>query len=442
MFLALAACSSTTIINHVGGDADGGVDETDGGVATDDGGTTTTKDAGTTKKDAGVQTGSNPQPLPIVPFNGGTVLANISLVTVTFDGDSFRSNIEAFDSTIGTTAWWNAARAGYCDAKGNCVGPATPHATKPTVHLAAGALQNSYTDSASGGGSSIKTMIDTNIKNGTFPTPTPNTLYNLYFPASTTINLDGTPSCQGFGGYHNSMTSGGVTFAYSIMPRCSTGMGTQADFDYLTTAASHELAEAATDPFISTDPQSPYTGFGGFTDAWDVPAGGEVGDRCFDLGGTGADLYKEGKYTVQRIWSNGAAKLGHDPCVPAPAPATEPYYNVATLASTGDVISIAIGGTATIPIQAISDAPIAGQLAFDAIEITQQLGKGSNVLSVVSTSPAGGGIYVGAKGSVTVKLNSNPTQGVALLLLRAQRFNSGGSPIGSGHYWPVIVQAQ
>ncbi len=422
--VSVAACSSTTIINHVAADSDGGVDDTDAGDVVVDGGVS--KDAG--KKDASVPKAQNPQPIPPVIYNGGPLLTAASLVSVTFDNDTLRTTIESFDDSIGTTAWWDAVRAGFCDGNGkNCVGQTKGGGH---VHLPAASAQANYTDSAGGGASTIQTMISGYIASATFPAPTANSLYMIYFPASSTISLDGDVSCQKFGGYHNSMKYNGVQFAYAIMPRCATGKGAQGDLDQLTTAASHELAEAATDPFISTDPQNPYTGYGGFQDAWDVLAGGEVGDRCFDMFGSGADLIKSGSYTVQRIFNNVAAKGGHDPCVPAPSPATQPYFNVAPVGD-GDVFSVPVGQTTTFQVQGIADAPTS-EMGFLASEYTSKFGKGSDVLTVSQTSQA---IAVGGKATITVKLKSNPSQGYALILLEAQVTQNG--PI---HYWPVVIQ--
>ncbi len=418
--VTVAACSTTTIINHVASDSDGGTDDTDSGaVVTTDGGAS--KDAG--KKDASVPKAENPQPIPPVIYNGGALLTAASLVTVTFDNDALRTTVESFDDTIGTSAWWDAVRVGFCDGNGkNCVGQAK---NGGHVHLPTGSLQSSYTDSAGGGASTIQSMISGYIASATFPAPTANSLYMIYFPASATISLDGDVSCQKFGGYHNSMKYNGVEFAYAIMPRCATGKGAQGDLDQLTTAAAHELAEAATDPFISTDPQNPYTGFGSISDAWDVLAGGEVGDRCFDMFGTGADLYKQGSFTVQKIFNNVAAKGGHDPCVPAPSPASQPFFNVAPVGD-GDVFSVAVGGTATFQVQGIADAPTA-EMGFLASEY-----KGSDVLTISQSSQS---IAVGGKATITVKLKSNPSQGYGLILLESQVVQNG--PI---HYWPIVIQ--
>lgn len=56
-----------------------------------------------------------------------------------------------------------------------------------------------------------------------------------------------------------------------------------------------------------------------------------------------------------RSWSNLAAAAGHDPCVPAPEPATRPYFNVAP---STDRVSIGLGQSMTLDLNAFSDGPM------------------------------------------------------------------------------------
>src|SRR6185295_18397735 len=106
-----------------------------------------------------------------------------------------------------------------------------------------------YVDSSRGETSSIQDMIKARIADGTFPVPTSETLYALYFPAATKITLDGESSCRSFGAYHNTVKvvppgaaadSTPISVPYAIMPRCQGGERS------LTISASHEFTEAAT----------------------------------------------------------------------------------------------------------------------------------------------------------------------------------------------------
>jgi hypothetical protein len=184
-----------------------------------------------------------------------------------------------------------------------------------------------------------------------------------------------------------------VKFAYAIMPRCSNAKGE------LTFAASHEIIEAATDPYLSADQQS-YDAFGSDTDAWDL-GGGEVGDRCVDFTGMGQDSYQESGYLVQRSWSNAAAKASHDPCVPAPSPAQQPYFNVAPSGS--DTLVMKVGQTKTLELTAFSDGPTP-PFSVDVTEISQFFG-GDNVLDLTLDQAT---LQNGQKTTLTVTLNADP----------------------------------
>jgi len=144
-----------------------------------------------------------------------------------------------------------------------------------------------------------------------------NTLFAMFYPTGTTVTLQNSTSCQGFGAYHNNGQLGdGTPFPYAVMPRCRGGI------DILTASTSHEMVEAATDPY----PQG--QGAYGQIDAdhlvWEfASSGGEIGDMCE----ADQDSYQHmvGNFLVQRSWSNASAKAGHDPCVPVLAKPA--YFN-------------------------------------------------------------------------------------------------------------------
>jgi hypothetical protein len=415
-FILVAAC---------GGAIRPGSAEDDAGTA--DSGRPTLVDSGVVTFDAH---GPNPpsnvypaahQPIPEVTYNGGNILANPNIVTVTFDGDVLRSMVEAFDDLITTTPWWDAVSSEYCDSRKKCIG----HGQGGSYARIAANPGVSFTDSASGGQSTLQTYIDARIQDGSFPPPQTDTLYVIYLPTTTKVDLDGSQSCREFGGYHNAMSStppggaGPVQFAYAILPRCS---GSK---DELTFAASHEIIEAATDPYLSPTAQT-YDGFGSQTDAWDyVGGGGEVGDRCVDFSGSGQDRYTESGYIVQRSWSNAAAKASHDPCVPAPAPSQQPYFNVAP--SVSDMLVMQVGQTQTVQLTAFSDQPTA-PFSVDSTELTSFFG-GSNVLDITLDEAQ---VQNGQKVNMTITLNANPSQGFA-------GFTVNSSLNGITHTWSFLV---
>src|SRR5262249_3642797 len=154
---------------------------------------------------------------------------------------------------------------------------------------------------------------------------------------SYTVNLDNSGSCSEFGGYHNSYsypgntgTGGSIpasTVQYSVVPRCDSSI------DTTTVAASHEYIEAATDPEVGAG-----TAFYMQDQLWSLE-GGEVGDLC-ETGKNSSTT--ESGFTVQRIWSNKAAKASHDPCVPAPA--GDVYFNAAP---SNEQVSAKVGDSKT-----------------------------------------------------------------------------------------------
>jgi hypothetical protein len=342
-----------------------------------------------------------PAPMPAVPYAGGGIIEKMNIVTVTVDGDSLRSVAESFDDSITSTPWWDAVTAGYCDAKNNCIGHGTGAGH---VHLPAGAIPaGKYSDDGTTASGTIGGIINDNIQNGTFPPPKTDTVYAIYLPPSATLtDITGSVSCVGYGGYHASLTmtppgaSAPLTFAYVIVPRCYEGA------EELTLSASHELIETATDPFSSAR----RIGFGSTTDAWDLNGGGEVGDRCeflYEPSDMSTRMtMQESGFAVQRIWNNVAAAAGHDPCVPAPAPADAPYFNV--LGATSDVVTLAVGASKTLELTAFADARLGEPIQVSVEELTKTMG-GHDVLDLTLDESSR---QPGDKLHVTVKLKAAP----------------------------------
>jgi hypothetical protein len=384
-------------------------------------------------------------PMPQVTYQGGGVLLNPEIVTVTFPGDSLAAQLEQFDDNITDTCWWDTIRAGYCESSGaSCVGRGMA-APKPHVEMTT-APAASYSDTAQGGTSTMATYIQQQVASGAFPAPNANTIYALWFPASTTITLDGQTSCQTFGGYHNSTTvtpPGGsnTVVSYAVIPRC------QNTLDYLTFAASHEFSEASTDPHVGENQIGFYLPSTNLDDvAWNLLGGGEIGDLCVDLTGLNQDRTTAAgpngtSWTVQRLWSNANAAAGLDPCVPMAS--NETYFNVAPPAGMG-TIQLAVGASATYTATAFSSGPMNGWqlLAEDLAQLQQQ----QSYLTINLTGPGGTAVSTAKNGDqITVKitLTRQPPQlagsgysGMPYLLVSALSQN------GPIHYWPGLVIAQ
>ena len=249
-----------------------------------------------------------PAPHPQIPemrFFGGRVIKSPSLVTVTFAGmdPTLRDYVRDFDDKMTMTAWWKTVMSGFGVGNGSGGG----YAELPDV------FSGTNTSDAQ-----VKSYIADQIKSGKLPFPTSSTMYLLYIPYGALIDLDpSNQSCRQFGGYHGSaevVTDGGSQrFLFAILNDCRGPNGTtQQLMDDATYVASHEVAEAATDPDINTqDPGGWYMPAG--NDAWVTSrSGGENADLCNGL------AWKETPWSVTRVWNPESAKASGAPCLPSP----------------------------------------------------------------------------------------------------------------------------
>jgi hypothetical protein len=204
-------------------------------------------------------------PLIQIPDQGGPRLANPSLVTVTWPGDPLVDALRAFGAWIPQSQYWNMLSE-YGVSTGT----------------QAASVELSGAAPASLDAAQIITLLRTGIASGLVPPPVPNRLYVVYGPPATTITNGTYVGCQQFVGFHDSTPPGtDPVLVYAIVPRCPTpGM---TDLAVTTWTASHEIAEAATDP---RDDLPAWT-----TKPTDLrtPHGGEIGDLCLGFPLTGAD---------------------------------------------------------------------------------------------------------------------------------------------------------
>jgi hypothetical protein len=150
----------------------------------------------------------------------------------------------------------------------------------------------------------IQSWLTDLIAHGTIPAAGgSDMIYVVFTPPGVTVDSGGGLSCRDFCGYHTSGRGNRITvssFIYAVIPDmtargCSCGSD---NYDAVTSVVSHELAEAATDPFI---------GFGNI--AWrsdrglSSQNGGEIGDLCawwqYRLTAPGGRTY-----TVQQEYDN------------------------------------------------------------------------------------------------------------------------------------------
>jgi hypothetical protein len=273
-----------------------------------------------------------------IPMNGGVVLHDPRIVTVTFPNDPYEDKLEAFGEQIGDLSWWTTVHAGYG------VGPARSagHVTIPTAPAA------SLTDD------DVTRWLAARIGDGALPAPTDQTIYLLYYPQATTVFIDGgDASCQVFLGYHSTITVSSqgqsIPIAYAVINRCAGG-----DLDQVTATASHELTEASTDPHPIDSSQAGWVTLG--QNAW-TGLGGENADMC-----AAVSRVTEAGWALTRVWNNVSAAAGDQPCLPAPA-STLPYYNAGIVQ---EVLTVSPGGAISTEVDCYSFGPLPSAITLGA----------------------------------------------------------------------------
>jgi hypothetical protein len=352
--------------------------------------------------DAGPDTGmvSTTYPAPHAPppqviTANGPVLAAPKFVPVFFANENgpMQTELTDFLSKVGATNYWTAATSEYG------VGPATS-ATPVVLTENAPAT----TDDAA-----IQMWLagKLNANDPAWPPADNNTLYVLHYPSGTSITIPdpmgGTSmSCVQFGGYHGETALDTAHMSqpvvYAVVPQCQL-FDSLTGLDAVTGTESHELIEAVTDPFPMTNPAYAEVDLPHIY--WEFGlGGGEVGDMCAQFP-TSFTKFPELAYTVQRTWSNKAAKAGHDPCVPQPT--GEVYFNTAPLLKDNITISIQgqsivmkgakipVGSSKTVELDLFSDGDTGGPWTVDVIDLASFMGGGpSMTFSLDQTSGQNG----------------------------------------------------
>ena len=325
-------------------------------------------------------------PLPqLVNQAGGKVLTSPKVYLIVYPGYEHTAAVQAFAQALGTSAYWTETTKEYGVGAIEYVGTKELTDTPPTTIV--------DTD--------VEKFIAAKLAAGEFGTPDPSTLYAIFYPQTTTITsstggIGGGSSCSSFGGYHSdtAVKVGDTTsnYAFAVLPTCPT-FGGLSGIDALTGAASHELIEAVTDPFPSTKngQESAYSSVDLDHFIWVIAGGTESGDLCVPETNAFIKIPALG-YTVQRTWSNAAAKLSHDPCVPAmkeayfqSAPVMNESVTMTLPPSFGgqDVptkgVTIPIGKSKTIEVDLFSDGPTSGPWTVSAVDALAVLGAGATL---------------------------------------------------------------
>jgi hypothetical protein len=279
-------------------------------------------------------------PLPRMQNFGGGVMQSPKIVTVVFGNDPNASYEASFDK------WYVTAAVSTDGGAGS--GSPFPALIKE-YGGGAGQDQGLYhlpaTSKSSLDDSEIRADLLTYIGNGMLPPNQPDSLYMFFLPGGVGSTAGGIGTgCVDYYGYHDYEPT--TNTAYAVIPQC-TEMGLSG-LDELTEVASHEISEAATDPFLN---------------AWYAPGypnGGETGDLCLShIINITTPVSTEGGFIVQREFSNAAADAESDPCVPSPFGGL--YYNVAPETMN---VTVNRGSSTNISVVGFSNQPLPGPMTL------------------------------------------------------------------------------
>ena len=297
----LLAASSSVVTGCVGNEAPA-TDDLDPGI---DGGDPATADLESGDLSLAPCAAYVP-PIPLTQQAGGSVMSKPNIIAVYFaDSDpAVTSKLDTFITRYVTSPVWKEQVAEYG------VGDATVGKSLHLKDLAPTNISNVE----------IVNFLYAKFKNvnSEFGFADANNLYVIFYPAKTRVKQGPEVSCVAFDGFHNELaTPDGTEVSFAVVVDCATVFGD------VTTAASHEIAEAVTDPLPQSMPsyrnlQSLYAG-------WTIAfRGTEVGDLCEHIQDLQINDPAIGVY--QRSWSNKAAMAHQNPCVPVPA-ASPAYFN-------------------------------------------------------------------------------------------------------------------
>jgi hypothetical protein len=436
VLVALGACSG-------GGGGDAPVEDGGADAAID-----TFETAPIPRRDVGIDSGPEVDrgtPSDVYPafptatgtlhYNGGYVMKAPVITTITYAGDRNADKFEAFGDQVGASDYWKAVAAEYG------VGPAT---SGPGHHI-----RLTTTPPAEIAAAEVEGLVASKLKDlasSGWPAPTVDSLYMVYLPSTTKLRMfGGTTACSaGVGGYHSTTPVAGIDVPYAVMVYCARPGASEADA--MISVGSHELGEAATDPQVRTR-----AGWRGFDDpfmVWEVwnDFQNENGDACeffrdsFIVGPT------EFPFSVQRQWSNAAAKAGKDPCVPAqeasyfsvvPLPLEDvtadmtPFGGASRFKTKG--IHVDIGSSKDVALGFWSSGPT-DEWTIDVLPGNPLISKWDDD-NVTATLPYGNKGKNGNKTILRISVEAEPTKfkGGSILTITST------SSTGTEHYYPLLV---
>lgn len=331
--------------------------------------------------------------LPQVTTHTTPVFTTPQLVTITFDGYPFKDTVERLGDFYAGSSWLAAVGAEYGVTS-------VTHAAKVSLGPAPATL----TEAA------LVTQLKAAM-GGMLPAPSATNaqlVYMVYVPRTTkfTDSVNSEMCTDNYLGYHSHDMANGVTFAFAVIGDCN------ADVADVTSTASHELIETATDPDDAVYIDAPDS------DPWSGMYATEVADLCEDLPNPNIS---EGGFALQRSWSNRAAMGSGSPCVPVPA--NDVYRNVTPSPAT--VPTVRAGSSTTITLTGWSTAPSAPWDLYTSVEPNSDF----DPMIDLSAASIGNGTTVTA----TLHVPAGTMAGKYATVLV---YSDGGT------YWPLTIVAE
>jgi hypothetical protein len=358
------------------------------------------------------------RPWPTLP--GSAVMTQVSLVTIVASNDTEATDLFAFADALVGSYWWSTLAQAY----GSDLHPTSAHLIGSPI-----TANMSFDDQVAYIGATIADA-------GAFA-PDGTQVYLLYLPRG--ISFSDSNFCGHHSHYPDLATSLGDEFG--AIQQCT--FQDQTIFDHQTITASHELAESVTD--------SPANGYRfpvppsqvWRDSVWESiqPPRVEVGDLCEDSRTTAGTTPA---YSYQRIWLDGAAADGGDPCIP---PVSAPYFNLSVAqdwypVSPGQTFQIPFTGwsTASRSDWFVNPVPANGTLSFVAGDIYAQTDLGSEDIGCGAENALNDGV----NGVLFVNVPANAVPG-DWEVFSIHSFDTSPltcwPPAGedSRHWWPVGV---
>ena len=322
-------------------------------------------DSGVTDSGGSVQDSAPPPPpfvpaphpaFPLLVTSGGPILTSPQVLPVFFSNYDITAKMTQLVQGLPTATlangdpYWSASVGEYG------VGALT---VLPAVTVAQSA-PTTDTDPVA--------FIQGQLGTAPFKDVTPSTIIAVFYPSTTPLAGSCAATTPGYGGYHDAFANGANQQPYAVMAECANFGPITNAVDMVSVAASHEIIEAATDPYPSSKPA--YVGLdlgpAGFAMGEFLQGNAENGDMCaINAGfGRGPTTFP---FLLQRGWSNKAAKAGNlDPCSPDIRPA-QPFVGaypvmpdtVTITGASGPGVVIPVGQSKTVEVDLFSFEPTA-----------------------------------------------------------------------------------